>query len=60
MTNIKFGSTLSNDPLPDKRFDFHFVNPPDGYEWSRGYDPVTTRSDLSFAFQSPTRFLKAA
>jgi len=32
MTNIKFGSTLSNDPLADKRFDFQFDNPPYGYE----------------------------
>jgi len=37
------GSTLSNDPLSDKRFDFQFVNPPDGYEWSKDYDPVATR-----------------
>jgi len=35
------GSTLSNDPLADKRFDFQFVNPPcigdnsgNGYIWS--------------------------
>jgi len=26
------GSTLSNDQLPDKRFDFQFDNPPYGYE----------------------------
>jgi len=26
------GSTLSNDPLSDKRFDLQFVNPPYGYE----------------------------
>ena len=34
------GSTLSHDPLPDKRFDFQFVNPPCGYEWSKDYDAV--------------------
>jgi len=38
MTNIKLGSTLSNDPLADKRFDFQFVNPPYGDEWSKDYD----------------------
>jgi len=30
--------TLSNDPLADKRFDFPFVNPPCGYEWSKDSD----------------------
>jgi len=40
------GSTLSNDPLPDKRFDFQFVNPPCGYEWSKDYDAVTTREPM--------------
>jgi len=37
------GSTLSNDLLSDKRFDFQFVNPPYGYKWSKDYDAVTTR-----------------
>jgi hypothetical protein len=36
-------STLSNDQLSDKRFDFQFVNPPYGYEWSKDYAAVTTR-----------------
>ena len=36
-------STLSNDQLPDKRFDFQFVNPPYGFEWSKDYNAVTTR-----------------
>jgi len=40
------GSTLSNDQLSDKRFDFQFVNPPYGYEWSKDYDAATTRRDL--------------
>jgi len=39
-------STLSNDPLPDKRFDFQFVNPPSGYERSKDYDAVTTREPM--------------
>ena len=34
------GSTPSNDPLSDKRFDFQFVNSPYGYEWSKDYDAV--------------------
>jgi type I restriction enzyme M protein len=33
--NIKLGSTLSNDQLADLRFDYQFVNPPYGYEWSK-------------------------
>jgi len=38
-------STLSNDPLSDKRFDFQFVNPPSGYERSKDYDAVTTHRE---------------
>jgi len=44
-------STLSKDPLADKRFDSQFVHPPYGYEWSKDYDAVTTpdlHSDLLF------------
>jgi len=37
------GSTLSNDQLSDKRFDFQFDNPPYGDEWSKDYDAVTAR-----------------
>lgn len=33
--NIKLGSTLSDDQLSDMRFDYQFVNPPYGYEWSK-------------------------
>ena len=40
------GSTLSNDPLSDKRLDFPFVNPPSGYEWSKDYDAVTAREPM--------------
>jgi len=46
--NIKLGSTLSNDPLPDKRFDFQFVNRPYGYEWSKDFDAVTTEAARGF------------
>jgi|GEM_PF-3300697 len=46
--NIKLGSTLSNDQLADKRFDFQFVNPPSGYEWSKDCDVVTTEAARGF------------
>jgi len=46
MTNIKLGSTLSHDPLADKRFDFPFVNPPYGYEWSKDAAAVTIREPM--------------
>ena len=39
-------STLSNDPLADKRFDFQVVNPPYGYEWSKDDDAVGTREPM--------------
>ena len=39
-------NTLSNDPSADKRFDFQFVNPPYGYEWSKDYDAATTREPM--------------
>jgi|GEM_PF-1418445 len=39
-------STLCNDPLSDKRFDFPFVNPSYGYEWSKDFDAVTTREHM--------------
>ena len=46
MTNIKLGGTFSNDPLPETRFDLQFVNPPDGCEWSKDFDAVTTREPM--------------
>ena len=33
--NIVFGNTLSNDGLPDKRFDYMLSNPPFGVEWKK-------------------------
>ena len=39
--NIKLGSTLSNDQLSDMKFDYQFVNPPYGYEWSKDEAAVT-------------------
>jgi len=53
--NIKFGSTLSNDQLSDKRFDFQFVNPPYGYEWSKDYAAVTTREPMRNNTSVPQR-----
>jgi len=44
--NIKLGSTLSNDQLADKRFDFQFVNPPYGYEWSKDKTAVEEEAAL--------------
>jgi len=32
--------------LADKPFDFQFVNPPYGYEWSKDFDAVTTREHM--------------
>jgi len=42
------GSTLSSDPVSDKRFDFQFVNPPYGYEWSKDFDVVTEEAARGF------------
>ena len=53
--NIKLGSTISNDQLPYKRFDFQFVNPPYGYEWSKDYDTVTTRDPMQNNPRVPQR-----
>ena len=46
--NIKLGSTLSNDQLPEMRFDLQFVNPPYGYEWSKDLDAVTAEAARGF------------
>jgi len=46
--NIKLGSTLSDDQLAKMRFDYQFVNPPYGYEWSKDYDAVTTEAARGF------------
>jgi len=40
------GSTLSNDLLSDKRFDFPFVNPPCGNEWSKDFSAVTSAAPM--------------
>lgn len=33
LNNIKLGSTLANDQLADRHFDYQFANPPYGFEW---------------------------
>ena len=37
---IAFGSTLSSDGFPTKRFDFMLSNPPYGKSWSVDYDSI--------------------
>ena len=46
--NIKLGSTLSNDQLADMRFDYQFVNPPYGYEWTKDQAEVTEEASRGF------------
>lgn len=46
--NIKLGSTLSDDQLAKMRFDYQFVNPPYGYEWSKDEAAVTSEADRGF------------
>jgi type I restriction enzyme M protein len=46
--NIKLGSTLSDDQLANMRFDYQFVNPPYGYEWSKDFDAVTAERARGF------------
>ena len=46
--NIKLGSTLSDDQLANMRFDYQFVNPPYGYEWSKDFDAVTAEGARGF------------
>ncbi len=46
--NIKKGSTLSDDQLANMRFDYQFVNPPYGYEWSKDYTAVKDEAARGF------------
>jgi type I restriction enzyme M protein len=46
--NIKLGSTLSDDQLANMRFDYQFVNPPYGYEWSK--DDAAVRDEAKRGF----------
>jgi type I restriction enzyme M protein len=47
--NIKFGSTLSNDQLADRRFDYMLTNPPYGKEWKRDQEAVEREAERGFA-----------
>ncbi len=47
--NIKKGSTLSDDQLAKMRFDYQFVNPPYGYEWSK--DDAAVRDEAARGFE---------
>lgn len=42
IANIICGNTLSEDGLPDKKFDYMMANPPFGVEWKNVQDFVTT------------------
>jgi type I restriction enzyme M protein len=40
LNNIKLGSTLSNDQLSDRHFDYQFANPPYGFEWKADKEDI--------------------
>lgn len=41
VTNIKLGNTLSDDQLPQDKFDFMLSNPPFGVEWKKVQKQIT-------------------
>lgn len=41
VTSIKLGNTLSDDQLPQERFDFMLSNPPFGVEWKKVQKQIT-------------------
>lgn len=41
VTSIKLGNTLSDDQLPQSRFDFMLSNPPFGVEWKKVQKQIT-------------------
>lgn len=45
--NIYFGSTLSNDQLPSKQFDFMMSNPPYGKTWKTDADRLGGKKDIT-------------
>lgn len=47
--NIKYGSTLSNDQHPDRRFDYLLTNPPFGKEWKMDEDAVRNEAERGYA-----------
>ncbi len=46
--NIKLGSSFSNDQLADMTFDYQFVNPPYGTEWSKDESAVRDEAGRGF------------
>ena len=47
--NIAFGSVLSNDRHPGRRFDYLIANPPYGKDWKRDEDAVRTEHERGAA-----------
>ena len=47
--NIKYGSTLSNWQLGDRRFDYQFANPPYGKEWKMDEAAVNAEAARGYA-----------
>lgn len=47
--NIKFGSTLSNDRLGDRRYDYLLTNPPYGKDWKMDQAAVEEEAERGFA-----------
>ena len=47
--NIKYGSTLSNWQLGDRRFDYQFANPPYGKEWKMDEAAVKAEAARGYA-----------
>jgi len=45
--NIKYGSTLSNDGLPTKEFDFMLSNPPYGKSWKTDAEKLGGKGDIT-------------
>ncbi|HRW25398.1 MAG TPA: class I SAM-dependent DNA methyltransferase [Spirochaetia bacterium] len=47
--NIIQGNTLSEDGLPDKKFDYMLTNPPFGVEWKKVQKEVAKEAERGFA-----------
>ena len=47
--NIIQGNTLSEDGLPDKKFDYMLTNPPFGVEWKKAQKEVQKEAERGFA-----------
>lgn len=51
--NILFGSTLSNDRFPGRRFDYLIANPPYGKDWKRDQEAVQSEAAKGDAGRFP-------